>query len=271
MIEIRQHEPDDELAIRAARSGCDIVTSAYRRPRVRFAKDGTDFATDVDISAERAIRAVLGSARPADDIVGEELGGGGNPTAERTWLVDPLCGTMNYAAQTPLVAVNVGLRVGGAVTVAVAADPFAGETFWTAGAGAFVRRDGRDLALVPDPGNGIVDLNLDPPFPNGESFRAARLLRDDAFIARFRPRVLSTTLALAWVAAGRRAGYVTDGHLHDSVHFTSGISLCQAAGCVVTNLAGQPVHTGVQGLIAAADPATHQELTGFVARHWAPA
>jgi myo-inositol-1(or 4)-monophosphatase len=50
------------------------------------------------------------------------------------------------------------------------------------------------------------------------------------------------------------------------VHFTTGIALCQAAGCVVTNLDGQAVHTGIHGLVAAADPETHQELIGLVAR-----
>ncbi|MFD2356134.1 inositol monophosphatase family protein [Nonomuraea ferruginea] len=52
------------------------------------------------------------------------------------------------------------------------------------------------------------------------------------------PRVVSTTLAVAWVAAMRRAAYVTDGHLQDSVHFAAGIALCRAAGCVVTDLHG---------------------------------
>jgi myo-inositol-1(or 4)-monophosphatase len=62
------------------------------------------------------------------------------------------------------------------------------------------------------------------------------------------------------VAAGRRAAYVTDGDLRDSVHLSSGIALCQAAGCVVTGLAGQPLHTGVHGLVAADDAQTHADL-----------
>ena len=74
---------------------------------------------------------------------------------------------------------------------------------------------------------------------------------------------------MAWVAAGRRAAYLTDGHLHDSVHFTSGLALCQAAGCIVTNLRGQPVHTGVGGLIAAADEPTHTALLALIDKQFA--
>ena len=64
--------------------------------------------------------------------------------------------------------------------------------------------------------------------------------------------------------ARRRAAYVTDGHLRDSVHFASGIALCQAAGCIVTGIHGQPVHTGVGGLIAAADRETHHALLNMI-------
>jgi myo-inositol-1(or 4)-monophosphatase len=114
-----------------------------------------------------------------------------------------------------------------------------------------------------------VEANLDPPYPNCDRFQAVRMLADPAFTEMFRPRVLSSTVALTWVAAGRRAGYVTDGHLRGSVHFASGIALCQAAGCVVTGLQGQPVHTGAGGLVAAADNETHAALIEIIGHQFA--
>lgn len=259
-------ETDVGLAIRAAEAGAAVVRGMYGRRLERFAKAGEDFATEADVTAEQAIMAVLREARPADGFLGEEGGELGEATSGRRWLVDPLCGTVNYAAHTPLVAVNVALQAGDGVTTAVSADPLAHEVFWTGGEAAFVRSEGRDAPLRPDPTSRLVDLNLDPPFPNQDRFLAASLLTDEGFTSVFRARVLSTTLALAWVAAGRHAAYVTDGHLHGSVHFSSGIALCQAAGCVVTNLVGQPVHTGVQGLVAAADATTHATLLDLLSR-----
>ncbi|WP_238412960.1 hypothetical protein [Saccharothrix deserti] len=50
------------------------------------------------------------------------------------------------------------------------------------------------------------------------------------------------------------------------MHFSSGIALCQAAGCVVTGLAGQPLHTGIQGLVAASDAEAHAELVRIITR-----
>jgi hypothetical protein len=173
--------------------------------------------------------------------------------------------------------VNVALREGDQIVAAAVADPFAGEVFWTDGRATYLRRiaaaaetgdgnsdetgdgdgdetgdgdgyetgeglpDGtghrsRDEQVFPSAETGLVDVNLDPPFEID-----GRIFGDSGFRARFRPRVLSTTLALAWVAVGRRAGYLTRGDMRDNVHFTAGIALCRAAGCVVTGLDGRSI------------------------------
>ena len=50
-----------------------------------------------------------------------------------------------------------------------------------------------------------------------------------------------------------------------------GIALCQAAGCVVTGLRGEPVHTGAGGLLVAADQPTHATLLALIDRQFAAA
>ena len=248
---------DAELAVAAARAGAEGVRAGFGHDLSRYEKEPGDFATQADLDAEAAIRAVL-RARPGDAVRGEEGGLSGPAGARRTWLVDPLCGTLNYAARTMLVAVNVALRVDGVVTAAAVADPFGDEVFWTDGAGAY--RDDRG-PLRPAAGSGLVDVNLDPVGDTPPD-RAAALIADPDFLTRYRPRVLSTTLALTLVAAGRRAAYVTDGDVRDSVHFAAGAAVCRAAGCVVTGLDGQP---GGKGLLVAADPATHANLLSLLA------
>jgi myo-inositol-1(or 4)-monophosphatase len=261
---------DAEVAVAAALAGAAVVRAMFGSALARFDKPGGDFATAADLEAERTVTEAIRAARPFDAMTGEERGAIGPNGAERRWLIDPLCGTLNYAARTSLAAVNVALRAGPGITVAASADPFSGEVFWTDGEGAFVRTDGADEELAPSAGTRLVEVNLDPPFPNASSFRAVRLLADDAFSTRFRPRVVSTSLALAWVAAGRRAAYVTDGHLTDSVHFAAGIALCRATGCTVTDIHGQPLDTGPGGLIAAADRETHAALLDMIAGQAAP-
>lgn len=266
-------ESDAQLAVRAARAGAAVVQEMYGTSLQRFEKGGGDFATAADVAAEQAILDVLRTARPDDAVTGEESGRTGAEAAERRWLVDPLCGTLNYAVNTMVVGVNVALREGASITAAATADPFGGEVFWTDGERARLRSggtggadgaDGTDEELAPSSGSRLVDVNLDPPFPNAPGFRAVALLADPAFAEHFRPRVVSSTLAVAWVAAGRRAAYVTDGRLRDSVHFSAGIAICRAAGCVVTDLHGLPSHTGAGGLVVAADTETHALLLGMI-------
>ncbi|GAA0524537.1 inositol monophosphatase family protein [Paractinoplanes ferrugineus] len=243
-------------------AGAAVVREWFGRPVSRVDKGGGDFATSADIAAEEAVVAVLRAERPGDSVLGEESGLTGS--GERTWLVDPLCGTLNFAAGTTMVAVNVALRSGRDILAAASADPFADEVFWTGGEGAFRRHAGVDEPLRPSGGSRLVDLNLDPPFPSAPGFRAVDLLAHPGFGVSFSPRVLSTTLPLAWVAAGRRAAYLSDGHRDWTVHSAAGITLCRAAGCVVTDLAGQPLHSASRGLLAAADAETHAALLALI-------
>ncbi|WP_155372770.1 inositol monophosphatase family protein [Catellatospora vulcania] len=261
MIHSPPSRDDAEVAAAAAHAGADVVRKMYGRRLTRIDKGAGDFATAADLAAEQTILDVIRAARPDDTIVGEEGGRQGAADAARRWLVDPLCGTLNYAVGNMLVAVNVALRDGPAAV----ADPFSGEVFVTDGRTAWVRQDGADTRLTPTPATRLVDVNLDPPFPSAPGFRAVELLAHPRFGEHFRPRVVSTTLALAWVAAGKRAAYVTDGgDLSASVHFAAGIALCRAAGCVITGIDGAPVGPAARGLLAAADTETHALLLSMI-------
>lgn len=257
---VPQDPSDVQVALLAAAAGAEEIKRRYGADLSHVTKSPTDFSTEADLAAETAIRRVIAAARSDDTFEGEETGTSVGPSGRR-WLVDPLCGTLNFAATTPLASVNIALRTPLGVVAAVAADPIADEIFWTDGDGAWVRHRGVDRPLVPSPKSLIVDVNCDAK--RDTTFLGAQLIADKAFRDAFAPRVLSSTLAVAWVAAGRRAAYVTDGNLDGSVHFAAGIALCQAAGCVVTDFAGDPVHTG-RGLIAAADEPTHSRLLELV-------
>ncbi len=261
---VEERMTDAEVAMTAAAEGAAIVRGRFGSALARTDKGEGDFATEADFESERAILARLHRERPEDGIVAEESGAGGAPHGARTWLVDPLCGTLNYAAGMRVAGVNVALRIGGSLAAAAVADPFSDEIYWTDGAKAFVRRGGRDAPLLPDAGSTLVDLNLDPPFPSAPDFRAVDLAGDPRFAAAFRPRVVSTSIALTWVATGQRAAYITDGDLRGSVHFAAGLAICAAAGCVMTDLRGGAWGRGPGGLIAAADAPTHDAISDLV-------
>ena len=257
---------DVEVAIAAARAGADVVLRSYGSDHVRQAKSATDFTTETDVDAERAILAVLAEHRPDDPRTGEEFGAIGAAESPRRWLVDPLCGTLNFAAAAPLTIVNVALTRCGAVSIAAAADPNAAEVFWTDGEGSYRRSDSEDYRLTPTALSGLIDINCDGPIDR--PFVGGQLVSDPNLRAAYGPRVISSTLAVAWVAAGRRAAYVSDGHFRENVHFAAGIALCQAAGCTISDLAGGPLHAD-RGLVIAADENTHERVLSLVEPHLA--
>jgi myo-inositol-1(or 4)-monophosphatase len=68
---------DAELVVAAAEAGAVVVRQRYGTSFARIEKSATDFATDADVAAERAVAAVLRASRPTDGIEGEELGTAG--------------------------------------------------------------------------------------------------------------------------------------------------------------------------------------------------
>jgi len=255
---------DVEVAIAAASAGADILRSRYGTTLERFKKSSSDFATDVDIEVEVAIFDYLRNERPGDELVGEESGDARKCHSGRSWLVDPLCGTLNFASHTPLFSVNVALKDAEATLAAVAVDPMSGEVMWTNGNRSFLRNGDVDVAMHPTSDSSLVDINVDGPHPNAPLFHAVDMLSEPEFVRYFAPRLSSTSLALAWVAVGKRVGYVSDSNTPDSVHFSSGIALCQSAGCIVTNLRGGELYTGVGGIVAASDATAHSRLIAII-------
>jgi myo-inositol-1(or 4)-monophosphatase len=226
--------------------------------------------TNADIEAEDAMFALLRREPPNDSVLGEETGSSGADSNTRTWLIDPLCGTLNYAVKMRVAAVNAALRVEGKLTVAAVADPFNEEIFWTDGATAFSRINDQDISITPSGKSRLVDLNLDPPFSNAPFFAVAKVAADLEFAAHFRPRVVSTTIALCWVATGQRAAYVPDGDMRGSIHFAAGLAICEQASCNVTDLFGNVWGSGATGLLAAANSDTHTALLRIVMKYLKP-
>ena len=257
---------DVDVALKAASVGASIARGCFGEERTRFAKVGADFATDVDIAVEEAILDVLRGARPKDAVQGEECGVTGPSDARRMWVVDPLCGTLNYAAGLGMYAINVALIRGDDVLVAVVAEPSTGAYLCTDGVMAWTQMEGSAARteLKPSATSRLVDVNLETADPDEHGFSSSRFFRSGAF-ETLSPRFIGTSLPLAWVASGRYAGYVIPGVREASVHFTAGIGLCRAAGCVLSGLYGEPLHLANEGIVVAADIATHEVLLSGIA------
>lgn len=129
--------PDLQLALEAVDLADRVTLSAFRRPSLAVeTKADHSPVTEADRAAEAAIRQLIYRERPADAVVGEEMGttSGG----ARRWVIDPIDGTVNFVRGLPVWATLVALEVDGTVHVGVVSAPALGRRWWAQrGQGAF--------------------------------------------------------------------------------------------------------------------------------------
>ncbi len=254
--------PETESAISAVRAALEVAVSRDGAEE-RVSKEWVDFATAADIKAEDAIRRVLLEHHPEIPIVGEERGGDVPPAGSPYWLVDPICGTRNYAANLSLYCVNLALVENGEIHVGVVGDGASGAIEYAErGAGAF-RADeeqGRASRLAARDGSIIaIDLAGKPPDVSSAK-RVASIVAHLMTDGRHEVRLLSTTLIFEKLASGDFAGLMLLGEVSDPLHTAAGCLLAHEAGAVLTDLEGNPWTLETRGFVGAASPELHREL-----------
>ena len=215
----------------------EVVRRLGEQHSVTAKSTSTDLVTDVDRDIERWLVERISSARPDDDIVGEE--GYGRTTGSATrWYLDPIDGTVNFVLGLPQFAVSVAVEVDGAVVAGAVANPVSGELFSArAGGGAWL--GDRRLA-----GPRAVPLAR-AVVGTGFGYDAERRARQIAVVAQLLPRVAdirrlgAASLDLCAVAAGRLDAYFEAGL--NPWDWAAGALIAHEAGCFVGGLHGEPL------------------------------
>ena len=244
-------------AIEAVRDALDVALEALGTAGVSV-KAGRDLVTTADVASEDAIRTALSSAGPIP-VIGEERGGdlpaGGSPY----WLVDPICGTGNYAAGTKLWCVNVALIEDGVVSIGVVGDPSDREVLVAErGRGAWALREAGPVRLATSAAGSTVVIE-EGKSTGAVREHAARLMAEAVRADRWDFRSLGTTLAMPYLASGRVSAYVVM-YVSSPLHAAAGTLLIAEAGGVVSDANGDPWTLASTNLLAAADATTHDDL-----------
>lgn len=227
-------------------------------------KGRLDIATGTDVRSQEAIRTMLTRAHPEHAFVGEESGHDSAPGSGTYWLVDPICGTWNFASRLPLYCVNVALVVDGRIVLGVVGDPPSGE-IWISerGRGSWLADGAR---LVPTSASDASSiLVLEPGRRTGaEAVRRAGVIAGVLHNGTWELRTLGSTVHLAYLAAGRVAG-VWHPNTSASLHFAAGALVASEAGAQVTDEEGRPWTLQSTSLVAAATRDVHAAMLAFVA------
>lgn len=228
----------------AAEAAVDVGARIMRQGRSHIgaliAKGDRDFATDVDLHIESAIKSSLAAAAPTIPFLGEEEGGE-TDSARARWVLDPIDGTINFARGHPQCAISLALVAAGEPVLGIVDAPFLGERFIARrGQGAYL--NGHRIAIweVPDLREAIVGIADFKVGLGSEEENRVHL----AALARFareslRVRMLgSAALDLAWLACGRLNATLMLSNLPWDV--TAGLLLVREAGGIVYDYDGSP-------------------------------
>ena len=231
----------DELrfATDLARRAGALLTESYERIERIDYKSKRDVVTNADYASERLVIDAIRERFPGDAILAEESGQHAGVLRDdgsnngRTWVIDPLDGTVNYANGIPYYCVSIGLVVDDRPTVGVIFDP-ARDDLYDAVVDGPARLDGAVVRASPKEnlGDYVVSLAL---------IGRGGLMRERKIAPRIRihRRMGSAALSLAYVANGRFDAFVQNGGLSPWDVAAAGL-IAERSGAVVTSVTGDP-------------------------------
>ena len=249
------------FAIETAAAAGAILMDRYERLERIDRKSARDVVTEADHLSEALVIDAIRARFPSDAILAEESGahaaGGAILANGRTWVIDPLDGTVNYANGLPVFCVSIGFVVDGRPSAGAVLDPTRGETF-AATADGPATLNGRVIRTSTKDklSDGVISLSL-----SGRSVASrARAIRREIRIAR---SMGSASLALAYVGNGRFDAFVQESGLSAWDVAAAGL-IAERAGATVTAFDGSAWYdparpTRAAGSIAA-PPAFHARL-----------
>ncbi len=228
-------------------------------------KDFKDFVTDVDNACEAAISSIITESFPEDSMLCEE-GTLINGTSGRTWIVDPLDGTLNFIHSFPVFSISIALKDGNNdLLTGVVYQPVLKELF-TAERGGGAYLNGKQISISSRTEKESFLMGTGLPFKEYHYLESyinmlKEVIHDSAGIRR----AGSAALDLAYTACGRFDGFWE--YKLFPWDFAAGVLLVREAGGTVTDFSGEPDVFQRQSIIAG-NNTTHPLLLEKALKHF---
>jgi myo-inositol-1(or 4)-monophosphatase len=249
-------EKELKTAFEAAHLAGDILKQMAGGPNPITKKGEIDLVTKADIRSEKAVVAHLSNHFPKDAILTEESEGK-NGSSGRTWILDPLDGTTNFAHGFPFYAVSIALMEQDTISLGVVFNPVSCEAFrGVRGQGAYLN----NAPIKVSQTQFLEDSLLATGFPydiHQKPDQVLHLFRDMTLRSRGVRRAGSAALDLCFVAAGR-----FDGFWEEKLHpwdTAAGALIVEEAGGVVTSFKGG-AYNPWDKTITAGNPVIHKAM-----------
>ncbi|NMW21460.1 MAG: inositol monophosphatase [Chlorobiaceae bacterium] len=211
-------------------------------------KDFKDFVTDVDKACEAAISSILKESFPDDSMLCEE-GTVVSGSSGRTWIVDPLDGTLNFIHSFPVFSISIALKESNnELVTAVVYQPVLKELFTAEkGCGAYLNGKPIKVSNRTEKESFLIATGI--PFTEYHYIDSyfgmmKEVIRDSAGIRR----AGSAAIDLAYTACGRFDGFWE--YKLFPWDFAAGVLLVREAGGTVTDFTGDEDVFQRQSIIA---------------------
>ena len=239
-----------------------ITLRHFRRPDLGTENkrtDGFDPVTRADRDAETAMRDLLARLRPQDGIIGEEHGRHAG-TSGLTWVFDPIDGTRGYISGTPTWGVLISVGDASGPLYGIIDQPYIGERFAGGFGTAEVAGPQGRAPLGVRGGRGLAEATVLTTFPEVGS--AAERAGFEAVSRRAQlTRYGMDCYGYALLAAGQVDLVIEAGLNIYDIH--APIAVIEAAGGIVTDWQGGPVHEGGR-VLAAGSREIHAEALAIL-------
>ncbi len=257
------YQEELEVAIKASRIGGGILNNLFGRVKNIVKKGEIDLVTEADIRAEMEIINIISEAFPNDHILAEEGGEKENAShhSKRTWLIDPLDGTTNFAHGFPFFAVSLALEERGELVLGVVYLPHMDELFCaTKGGGAFLNQRPISVSRVEKIDEALVATGF--PYDIHTKYRSVLDLFQKVIVkAQGVRRPGSAAIDLCYVAAGRFDAFWEEGLKPWDT--AAGALIVREAGGRVTTYQGGP-YDPYQSTIVASNSLLHQTMLDII-------
>ena len=200
-------------------------------------KGKNDLITQADVASEKAIISVISEAYPNDLFLAEESTGVVQLTNERTWIIDPIDGTTNFAHGFPVYCISIALWEDQKPKVGLVYQVAGDELFYaTEQSGAFLNNNPISVSNEVHMKNSLI----------GTGFPYKSLNLVDDYLALFKTfmdkthgvrRPGSAAYDLCCVAAGRFEGFYEYGL--NAWDVAAGSLIVQEAGGMITDWRGE--------------------------------
>lgn len=226
--------------------------------------NGIDFVTETDLEVENIIVGEIKRRFPKDQIIAEENFSDTLPSdKKRLWIVDPICGTSNFAKKIKLFATNVALAIDGKLVASCVIDHSQNVYIWSIGENTIFINQNK--IRTDKTVSGVkIEVDLSGLYESTSEIKEKYSKFINRLIAetKYSPITYATSLGFAYVSLGRIDAYLNpDIRLWD---MAAANFLTQQVGGIVTDIHGLPWTLTSSSVLGARDKLLHKELLNLL-------